>query len=146
MRKNMHIKLIKNRRVTRFYDKKNTCLKEQGSVVLEGAIVFPFIIFIVFFMIYVVKMTMLCTALQTVASEAVKQIAAKSVAVSLVSQSQTSYEHTLKRQAQRLPKQRSQKNANMLLPTFYNDLFAKIEKKNCNNTVVEKLSHMFLIV
>ncbi|MDO7907299.1 pilus assembly protein [Paenibacillus sp. JX-17] len=56
--------------------------REQGSIVLEASIVLPFFIFVVLFLIYIVQMTLVSTALQTVASETVKQVSSQIYPVS----------------------------------------------------------------
>jgi hypothetical protein len=58
--------------------------REQGSIVLEASLVLPMFLFFIIFLIYMVQMTLVSTALQTTASEAVKQISAKIYPVSLV--------------------------------------------------------------
>lgn len=57
---------------------------EQGSIVLEASLVLPLFLFFIIFLIYMVQMTLLSTALQTTASETVKQVSAKIYPVSLV--------------------------------------------------------------
>ncbi|EHS58120.1 TadE/TadG family type IV pilus assembly protein [Paenibacillus sp. Aloe-11] len=56
---------------------------EQGSIVLEASLVLPLFLFFIIFLIYMVQMTLVSTALQTTASEAVKQVSAKIYPVSL---------------------------------------------------------------
>ncbi|TQS01213.1 TadE/TadG family type IV pilus assembly protein [Paenibacillus ottowii] len=57
--------------------------REQGSIVLEASLVLPLFLFFIIFLIYMVQMTLVSTALQTTASEAVKQVSAKIYPVSL---------------------------------------------------------------
>ncbi|MDY8023046.1 TadE family protein [Paenibacillus polymyxa] len=57
--------------------------REQGSIVLEASLVLPMFLFFIIFLIYMVQMTLVSTALQTTASEAVKQVSAKIYPVSL---------------------------------------------------------------
>ncbi|MEC0180396.1 pilus assembly protein [Paenibacillus peoriae] len=56
---------------------------EQGSIVVEASLVLPLFLFFIVFLIYMVQMTLVSTALQTTASEAVKQVSAKIYPVSL---------------------------------------------------------------
>ncbi|NUU78686.1 pilus assembly protein [Paenibacillus xylanilyticus] len=58
--------------------------KEQGSIVLEASLVLPVFLFFVMFLIYIVQMTLISTALQITAGEAVKQLSTKIYPVSLV--------------------------------------------------------------
>ncbi|MDR6724138.1 hypothetical protein J2W91_002600 [Paenibacillus amylolyticus] len=58
--------------------------KEQGSIVLEASLVLPVFLFFVMFLIYIVQMTLVSTALQSTAGEAVKQLSTKIYPVSLV--------------------------------------------------------------
>ncbi len=51
--------------------------REQGSIVLEASLVLPLFLFFIIFLIYMVQMTLVSTALQTTASETVKQVSAK---------------------------------------------------------------------
>ncbi|KJD47112.1 TadE/TadG family type IV pilus assembly protein [Paenibacillus terrae] len=57
--------------------------REQGSIVLEASLVLPLFLFFIIFLIYMVQMTLVSTALQTTASEAVKQVSAKIYPVTL---------------------------------------------------------------
>lgn len=58
--------------------------KEQGSIVLEASLVLPVFLFFVMFLIYIVQMTLVSTALQSTAGEGVKQLSTQIYPVSLV--------------------------------------------------------------
>lgn len=57
--------------------------KEQGSMVLEAALVFPFFIFFVIFLIYMIQMTLISTALQSTVSDTVKMVSSHMYPISL---------------------------------------------------------------
>ncbi|QOS77511.1 pilus assembly protein [Paenibacillus sp. JNUCC31] len=58
--------------------------REYGSIVLEASLVLPVFLFFVMFLIYIVQMTLVSTALQSTAGEAVKQLSTQIYPVSLV--------------------------------------------------------------
>ncbi|WP_254777987.1 TadE/TadG family type IV pilus assembly protein [Paenibacillus sp. cl141a] len=59
---------------------------EQGSMVVEAALVLPMFMFFVIFLIYIVQMTLISTALQSTVSDTVKTVAAHMYPVSLAVQ------------------------------------------------------------
>ncbi|WP_243895930.1 pilus assembly protein [Paenibacillus sp. F411] len=60
---------------------------EAGSMVLEAAMVLPLFMFFVIFLIYIIQMTIISTALQTMVSDSVKTVAAHIYPVSIAVQS-----------------------------------------------------------
>ena len=56
---------------------------EKGSMVVEASIVLPLFMFFVIFLIYMVQMTLVSTALQTTVSDAVKMVATHLYPISL---------------------------------------------------------------
>ncbi|AJS59829.1 pilus assembly protein [Paenibacillus sp. IHBB 10380] len=56
---------------------------EQGSIVLEAALVFPLFIFFILFLIYMVQMTLISTALQSTVSDTVKMVSTHMYPVAL---------------------------------------------------------------
>ena len=56
---------------------------EQGSMVVEASIVLPMFMFFVIFLIYIIQMTLISTALQSTVSDTVKTVAAHIYPVSL---------------------------------------------------------------
>lgn len=59
---------------------------EQGSMVVEAALVLPMFMFFVIFLIYIVQMTLISTALQSTVSDTVKTVAAHMYPISLAVQ------------------------------------------------------------
>ncbi|MFS0870518.1 TadE/TadG family type IV pilus assembly protein [Paenibacillus xylanilyticus] len=76
--------LRKRGRLKSLYEQACSTRKEQGSIVLEASLVLPVFLFFVMFLIYIVQMTLISTALQSTAGEAVKQLSTKIYPVSLV--------------------------------------------------------------
>ncbi|OAB39261.1 hypothetical protein PMSD_04855 [Paenibacillus macquariensis subsp. defensor] len=58
--------------------------KEQGSMVLEAALVFPFFIFFIVFLIYMIQMTLISTSLQSTVSDTVKMVSSHMYPIALV--------------------------------------------------------------
>lgn len=58
--------------------------KEQGSMVLEAALVFPFFIFFIIFLIYMIQMTLISTALQSTVADTVKMVSSHMYPIALV--------------------------------------------------------------
>jgi hypothetical protein len=77
---------------------------EQGSIVLEASLVLPLFLFFIVFLIYMVQMTLVSTALQTTASEAVKQVSAKIYPVSLAVDAASTKIDTAREPLDELPK------------------------------------------
>lgn len=65
---------------------KGKASSEQGSMVVEAALVLPMFMFFVIFLIYIVQMTLISTALQSTVSDTVKIVAAHMYPVSLAVQ------------------------------------------------------------
>lgn len=63
---------------------------ERGSVVVEAALVLPMFMFFVIFLIYMVQMTLISTALHSTAADAVKMVASHMYPVSLAVQQNSS--------------------------------------------------------
>ncbi|MDQ0492917.1 TadE/TadG family type IV pilus assembly protein [Paenibacillus brasilensis] len=78
--------------------------REQGSIVLEASLVLPLFLFFIVFLIYMVQMTLVSTALQTTASEAVKQVSAKIYPVSLAIDAASAKMDTAREPLDELPK------------------------------------------
>lgn len=57
--------------------------RDQGSIVLEAALVFPLFIFFILFLIYMVQMTLISTALQSTVSDTVKMVSSHMYPVAL---------------------------------------------------------------
>ncbi|MFB4325583.1 pilus assembly protein [Priestia sp. BR_2] len=66
--------------------RKSKASAEQGSMVVEAALVLPMFMFFVIFLIYIVQMTLISTALQSTVSDTVKTVAAHMYPVSLAVQ------------------------------------------------------------
>lgn len=62
---------------------------EQGSMVLEAALVFPFFIFFIIFLIYMIQMTLISTALQSTVSDTVKMVSSHMYPIALVVEQET---------------------------------------------------------
>ncbi|MGQ3479039.1 pilus assembly protein [Paenibacillus sp. TY11] len=77
---------------------------EQGSIVLEASLVLPLFLFFIIFLIYMVQMTLVSTALQTTASEAVKQVSAKIYPVSLAVEAASAKIDATRKPLDELPK------------------------------------------
>lgn len=77
---------------------------EQGSIVLEASLVLPLFLFFIIFLIYMVQMTLISTALQTTASEAVKQVSAKIYPVSLAADAASAKIDTVREPLDELPR------------------------------------------
>ncbi len=56
---------------------------EQGSMVVEASLVMPMFIFFVLFLIYIVQMTLVSTALQSTVSDTVKMVSTHMYPVAL---------------------------------------------------------------
>ncbi|MCP3744443.1 TadE/TadG family type IV pilus assembly protein [Paenibacillus sp. A3M_27_13] len=90
----------------------NRCLRkvcgqkqcEQGSIVLEASLVLPMFLFFIIFLIYMVQMTLVSTALQTTASEAVKQVSTKIYPVSLAVEAASAKIDAVREPLDELPK------------------------------------------
>ena len=65
---------------------------EQGSMVVEASLVMPMFIFFVLFLIYIVQMTLVSTALQSTVSDAVKMVSTHMYPVALVIEQKNSGE------------------------------------------------------
>ncbi|MGG4340896.1 TadE family protein [Paenibacillus lautus] len=65
---------------------KGKASSEQGSMVVEAALVLPMFMFFVIFLIYIVQMTLISTALQSTVSDTVKTVAAHMYPVSVAVQ------------------------------------------------------------
>ncbi|MDP1509657.1 TadE/TadG family type IV pilus assembly protein [Paenibacillus sp. CMAA1739] len=78
--------------------------REQGSIVLEASLVLPLFLFFIIFLIYMVQMTLVSTALQTTASEAVKQVSAKIYPVSLAVEAMSAQIDAARQPLDELPK------------------------------------------
>lgn len=74
MKRTMLMKLKRSREVP---------ASEQGSMVVEASIVLPLFMFFVIFLIYIVQMTLISTALQSTVSDAVKTVVSHIYPVSL---------------------------------------------------------------
>ncbi|UNK17530.1 pilus assembly protein [Paenibacillus sp. N3/727] len=74
MKRTMLMKLKRRREVP---------ASEQGSMVVEASIVLPLFMFFVIFLIYIVQMTLISTALQSTVSDAVKTVTSHIYPVSL---------------------------------------------------------------
>ncbi|MGR6125887.1 TadE/TadG family type IV pilus assembly protein [Paenibacillus sp. SER-28] len=78
--------------------------REQGSIVLEASLVLPMFLFFIIFLIYMVQMTLVSTALQTTASEAVKQVSTKIYPVSLAVEAASAKIDAVREPLDELPK------------------------------------------
>ncbi|MGG4502116.1 pilus assembly protein [Paenibacillus polymyxa] len=78
--------------------------REQGSIVLEASLVLPLFLFFIIFLIYMVQMTLVSTALQTTASETVKQVSAKIYPVSLAVEATSAKIDAVREPLDELPK------------------------------------------
>ncbi len=67
----------------------NRTNKEQGSMVLEAALVFPFFIFFIVFLIYIIQMTLISTSLQSTVSDTVKMVSSHMYPIALVVKKET---------------------------------------------------------
>lgn len=66
--------------------RKDQASSDQGSMVVEAALVLPMFMFFIIFLIYIVQMTLISTALQSTVSDTVKTVAAHMYPVSLAVQ------------------------------------------------------------
>ncbi|AOZ92195.1 TadE/TadG family type IV pilus assembly protein [Paenibacillus crassostreae] len=57
---------------------------EKGSMVVEAALVFPFFIFLIVFLIYIVQMTLISTALHSTVSDTVKMVSSHMYPIGLM--------------------------------------------------------------
>ncbi|MHA0857198.1 TadE/TadG family type IV pilus assembly protein [Paenibacillus sp. CMAA1364] len=72
--------MLRKRQIILTNRKKN----DEGSIVLEAALVFPLFIFFIVFLIYIVQMTLISTALQSTVSDTVKMVSSHMYPIALM--------------------------------------------------------------
>ncbi len=75
-----------NRQITVINPVKRLRREEKGSIVLEAAMVLPIFLFVTIFLVYIVQMTLLSTALNNTASDTAKYVATHMYPVKIAAQ------------------------------------------------------------